>query len=114
MSALIVPLLYPDLAELLNFSDPDFRITLALPTTRKAARPVNTRLGMRLRTLKRDHPAGACGRRRQRAQKSPQEGAVLFCVFCDSNYNAMIPRFNPTVTAWVRPLAPSLERMLFT
>jgi hypothetical protein len=29
-------------------------------------------------------------------------------------YNSMIPRFNPRVTAWVRSLAPSLERMLFT
>ena len=26
----------------------------------------------------------------------------------------MIPRFSPRVTAWVRSLAPSLERMLFT
>jgi len=43
MSLLIVLLLYPDLAELLNFSDPHFRITLALPTTRKVTRPVNTR-----------------------------------------------------------------------
>jgi hypothetical protein len=40
MLALIVPLLYPDLAGLLNFSD-HFRITLGLPT-RIVARPVNT------------------------------------------------------------------------
>jgi hypothetical protein len=32
MSLLIVPLLYPDWAELLNFSDPHFRITSGLTT----------------------------------------------------------------------------------
>ena len=34
MSLLIVPLLYPDLAELLNFSDPHFRITSGFSTIR--------------------------------------------------------------------------------
>jgi hypothetical protein len=27
------------------------------------------------------------------------------------DYGSMIPRFSPIVTAWVRSLAPSLERM---
>ena len=31
-----------------------------------------------------------------------------------SHYNWMIPRFRPTVTAWVLSLASSFERMLFT
>jgi hypothetical protein len=30
------------------------------------------------------------------------------------NYSSMIPRLNPIITAWVRSLAPSLERMFFT
>ena len=30
------------------------------------------------------------------------------------NYNSMIPRFSPIVTAWVRSFAPSLERIFLT
>ena len=32
----------------------------------------------------------------------------------EGRYSSMIPRFNPIVTAWVRSLARSLERMFLT
>lgn len=34
--------------------------------------------------------------------------------FLGGTYSSMIPRFNPIIAAWVRSLAPSLERMFLT
>ncbi len=44
--------------------------------------------------------------------ESPKTGARIFLF--GGVYSSMIPRFRARVTAWVRSLAPSLERMLLT